>query len=294
MIGAPSSVGAYGPGQERTPQVFRTYGLIDTLTERGIEVVDGGDGHTEHWRPDDENPTAANVESVAAVAEELAAAVSVAFDHGHNVLVLGGDCTVELGTVAGAIQDGASVGLAYIDLDADLNTPETGDGVLDWMGVAHVLDIAGAHPGLAGLGVCRPMLPLDAVRLFATNSISDPERKVIERLQLSVEPLDAVLDDLTAVMARTREWAKSFDRLVVHVDADVLSYDAFPIAENTRRVRGLDLSGLTGLLSELCGLANFRGLTLCEINPGHAPDERDAFAQMIAMVGQVLAPRPRR
>ena len=59
------------------------------------------------------------------------------------MLVLGGDCTVELGTVAGAIRSGTTVGLAYIDLDADLNTPETGDGILDWMGVAHLLDVPG-------------------------------------------------------------------------------------------------------------------------------------------------------
>ena len=33
------------------------------------------------------------------------------------VLVLGGDCTIELGTVAGALHEAESVGLVYIDLD---------------------------------------------------------------------------------------------------------------------------------------------------------------------------------
>jgi hypothetical protein len=71
----------------------------------------------------------------------VAAAVSDAYTRGEDVLVFGGDCTVELGTVAGALADGSSVGLIYIDLDGDLNTPATGDGVLDWMGLAHILGI---------------------------------------------------------------------------------------------------------------------------------------------------------
>ena len=33
------------------------------------------------------------------------------------VLVLGGDCTIELGRVTGALRDEVSVGLVYIDRD---------------------------------------------------------------------------------------------------------------------------------------------------------------------------------
>ena len=84
-----------------------------------------------HW-PDPEHAQAANVEQVREAALSVAAAVSDAYTRGEDVLVLGGDCTIELGTVAGALDDGSSVGLIYIDLDGDLNTPATGDGV--WTG----------------------------------------------------------------------------------------------------------------------------------------------------------------
>jgi arginase len=97
----------------------------------------------------------------------VAAAVSDAYTRGEDVLVLGGDCTVELGTVAGALADGSSVGLIYIDLDGDLNTPATGDGVLDWMGLAHILGIDGVEPRLADAGSRTPLLPPQAVYLLA-------------------------------------------------------------------------------------------------------------------------------
>ena len=234
VIGAPSSAGAYGPGQERAPEVFRRHGLITSLKARGIDVVDRGDGAVAHWRADEANPTAGNVGLVTDVVLELAESVASALADDHNVLVLGGDCTVELGTVAGAIRSGTTVGLAYIDLDADLNTPETGDGILDWMGVAHLLDVPGSHDGLASVAHRRPMLSPDAVRLYAAENVTEPEREVIDRLDIGGESLAAVLTEPSAVAARTRAWAEAFDSVLVHVDFDVLDYDRFPIAENTR------------------------------------------------------------
>lgn len=151
VIGAPSSAGAYGAGQENTPGTFRNHGLLDALTLSGRHVIDRGDGPVVCWRRDEVHPEAANAGFVAHVARVLADSVAAAFADGHDVLVLGGDCTIELGTVTGALQDQSSVALAYIDLDSDLNTPATGDGILDWMGVAHILGAPGALPELASL-----------------------------------------------------------------------------------------------------------------------------------------------
>ena len=125
MIGAPTSAGAYGPGQERAPEVFRRYGLVDAMAAKSIVAHDVGDVPGAEWRPDPSKPNAQNVEEVAKVASALGEQVARALAEGHDVLVLGGDCTVELGTVVGAAADGSHVALAYIDLDADLNTPLT-------------------------------------------------------------------------------------------------------------------------------------------------------------------------
>ena len=57
---------------------------------------------------------------------------------------------MELGTVAGASRAGRSIGLVYVDLDCDLNTPASvTDGALDWMGVAHLLGLADTVGALA-------------------------------------------------------------------------------------------------------------------------------------------------
>jgi len=289
IIGAPTSAGAYGPGPGRTPGVFREHGLVTALRDSGLDVVDRGDGRTAPYQPDDDNPTARNAETVIAVATELADSVADALDDDHDVLVLGGDCTVELGTVAGSLLDGARVGLAYVDLDTDLNTPATGDGVLGWMGVAHLLDVPGALDGLAGLGRRRPLLDPAAIRVFAAENVTPPERAVVERVGLRIEPLAAVVDEPAAVLARTRSWAASYDRLLVHVDIDVLDYTKFPIAEEVRDTPGLELSQLTRLVRDLCGLDNWRALTVTQIDPDHAPDQAASFRQLIGMVVEALS-----
>jgi arginase len=167
IIGAPSSAGAYAPGQEKAPTAFRLHGLVEALRARGRHVVDRGDVAHFRRRPDPELPKCANLSAVRAAAKAVAEATSDAIAQGHDVLALGGDCTLELGTVAGAAFDGARVGLIYIDLDVDLNAPDTSDGALDWTGAAHMLDIPGTVDDLSGLAGRWPMLPPSAVLFFA-------------------------------------------------------------------------------------------------------------------------------
>jgi arginase len=280
IIGAPSSAGAYAPGQEKAPAAFRSHGLVEALTAHGRRVVDRGDVAGFRWRPDPALPKCANLSAVRAAAKAVAVATSDAIARDHDVLVLGGDCTLELGTVAGAAFDGARVGLIYIDLDVDLNAPDTSDGALDWTGVAHMLDIPGSADELSGLAGRRPMLPPSAVLFFAADNISPPERETLRRLNLECIGLSEVKADPAVAASRALAWAQSFDRLLVHLDVDVLEYLDFPIAENVRRAHGLKFSELSIVLPRLLADPNFRALTITEVNPEHAPDETAAFAAL--------------
>jgi arginase len=139
-IGAPGIAGAYTPGQEKAPAALRAAGLRKFLSAGGVRVEDAGDVAGFRWRADMANRRAMNPDAVSTVARGTADRVASALASDATVLVLGGDCTVELGTVAGALRGSHSVGLIYVDLDTDLNTPDsTEDGALDWMGLAHLL-----------------------------------------------------------------------------------------------------------------------------------------------------------
>jgi arginase len=284
LIGAATSAGAYGPGQERAPEYLRAHGLVDALMGTGRPVRDVGNVATFVHRPDPEHPQAANVEQVREAALSVAAAVSDAYTRGEDVLVLGGDCTIELGTVAGALADGSSVGLIYIDLDGDLNTPATGDGVLDWMGLAHILGIDGVEPRLADAGPQTPLLPPLAVYLLAADLLTEPERRVVQQLDIRHEPIAVVRTDLDAVLDRLLTWASVFDRILIHIDIDVLHYPDFPIAHEVREVPGLTIDELHLLASRVRQIPQWAGLTLCEVNPDHATDVAGQFTRLVSLL----------
>ena len=202
IVGAPSSAGAYAPGQERAPQAYRAAGLPALLQERGIAVTDRGDVPGFRWRIDPDHMRAMNADAAAGVASAVADEVAAGLSDGSAVLVLGGDCTVELGTVAGASRETPEVGLVYIDYDTDMNTPlSVEDGALDWMGVAHLLGLPETVPGLAGVGPRMPMLRPDQVLLFANGSSTDFERRTIDELGIQEVPLAQVASDPAGLRA---------------------------------------------------------------------------------------------
>lgn len=289
LVGAPSSAGAYAPGQEKAPAVFRQHGLVEALRQTGLRVQDRGDTPAFRWRLDRARPKAMNVEAVRQVAVAVADKVGDALADDAVVLVLGGDCTVELGTFAGALRDEPSVGLIYIDLDADLNAPETSDGALDWTGIAHLLDLPGTEDQLSGLGPRRPMLSPADILYFATDNITSVEAEVMRSHGLQRIALAEVKEDPVAAARHAVAWGARYKRLLVHLDVDVLAFIDFPIAENVRRRDGLSFDALSAALAELTAAPNWRALTLTEVNPDHAPEERESFARLIAMLARALS-----
>lgn len=294
IIGAPTSAGAYAPGQEKAPEALRTAGLLESLSARNITVEDWGDVPGFRWRADMENLHAMNADMVAMVATATADHVARALAENVAVLVLGGDCTVELGTVAGALAGTESVGLIYIDLDTDLNTSEsTDDGALDWMGVAHMLGVEGALPELTEIGTHTPLLNPDQILFFANGNSKPFERRIIEKYGIAEVGLEKVSADPTdAAQSVVDGWAKRFKRLLIHLDVDVLDYLDMPLAENTRRNTGLHFDQLMAALRVFLGAPNWATLTVSEINPDHGESDGSTLRTFSAALADALSSSP--
>lgn len=291
VIGAPSSAGAYAPGQEQAPRALRDAGLIQMLREHGVEVEDAGDTEKIRWRPDRDNPRAMNADQVVRTVNGVSVRVHDALAaEGSAVLVVGGDCTVGVGTVVGALDRG-SVGLVYIDQDADLNTPHsTDEGALDWMGVAHLLCLDGTVAEFAGVGNRVPLLRPEQVLLFGQVNPTSFERGVIKELDIAWVQHDAVREDpVGAAEHVVKDWAAQFDQLLVHLDIDVVDFADAPLAENTRRNVGLKLETLLAALERLVAPPNWCGLTVCEVNPDHGERDGSTLEDFACRLARVLA-----
>jgi arginase len=293
VIGVPSSAGAFANGQEKAPTALRAAGLLDRLRDAGADVVDAGDSPVWRWRPDRARPRAQNLEAVVEGVTATRTRVADATGDGRIGLVIGGDCTVGMGTVAGVLDVHDTVGLIYFDLHADMNTPvSVVDGAMDWTGVAHMLGLEGTERDLAGAGARVPMLTPDQVVLFGHGSEQATawERDQIERLGVARVPVEAVRQDPGAAAQRALELVRPrFDRYVVHLDVDVIDFTDAPLSENTGRNIGLSfqvaMDALRGLLSD-DGLA---ALTIAELNPDHATADEGLMERFAAAVAQSVA-----
>lgn len=271
IIGAPSSAGAYAPGQEKAPDAIRAAGLISLLESYGINVADQQNVSGYRWEVDKQNKRAMNVDSVVNVAKAVSQEVSQCLGEKKKVLVVGGDCTIELGVVAGCIDHSENIGLIYIDLDTDLNTPlSVEDGALDWMGVAHMLQLAGTIEKLSGIGKKAPMLNANQIHFFANGTMNDFEKKTINTLKIrETNWQDVAKDPIGSANKICQSWALQFDHILIHLDVDVLDYTDMQLAENYRRNIGLSFEQLMLAVDEFLKLPNWCALTITEINPDH-------------------------
>lgn len=273
IIGTPSSAGAYAPGQELAPSALRNAGLLPRLSDAGRQVVDYGDGPTFRWRPDRANRYAQNASAVCAAVIATADRVQLAASAGQVPLVLGGDCTVGIGTVAGlSAADTGRIGLVYFDLHADLNTPRSvPDGALDWMGMAHLLDEPDALPELRQIGPRTPLLTPEQVVAFGhSHARATPwEREVLARRGLRTVPVEEVANTPEASAVAALSLLCDTDHLLIHFDVDVIDFVDAPLSENTGRNEGLTLDQAMAALHVFTAQPAFAASTITELNPLH-------------------------
>jgi arginase len=284
VIGVPSSAGAYAPGQEKAPQALRDAGLLAGLRAAGIEVVDHGDAGVWRWRPDREHPYSQNLPAVVSCAAETAERVRGALEQGQFALVLGGDCTVGLGTVAGHLPGEGRLGVVYLDMHGDLNTPDSvPDGALDWMGVAHLLGEDDCVAELRDFGPCSPLLENDQIVVLGHRRDQSTARELeaIERRGLTTVPLSAVASEPAAAAGEALAALSACDRLAVHFDVDCIDFTDAPLSENTGRNIGLTQDAAFAALTAVLLDSRVCALTITELNPDHGAQDGSTLAAFV-------------
>lgn len=292
IIGTPSSAGAYAPGQEQAPAALRQAGLLERLSDVGREVVDSGDSPLFRWRPDRANRYAQNAAAVRDAIVATAGRVQTAATAGQIPLVLGGDCTVGIGTVSGMVAaDPKPLGLLYFDLHADLNTPDSVlDGALDWMGMAHLLDEPAALPELRQVGPRTPLLSPEQVVVFGhSHQHATPwEREAIARRSVRTTPWEEVATAPEAAAHAALALLPDVDRLLVHFDVDVIDFVDAPLSENTGRNEGLTLEQALRALRVFTAHPAFAALTITELNPLHGGADGATLERFVAGLVDML------
>jgi arginase len=278
FIGVPTSAGTHGPGQEKAPRALRRAGLLRGLEAAGIEARDEGDLPVAMYQAAAADPRQRNLDAVVEVAGRVADRVQEVLGRGLAPLVVGGDCTITLGVVAGFARHDGDLGLLYFDGDADLSTPATSrSGVLDAMGVAHLLG-EGA-PALARLGPRYPLLAADRLLLFGfddPDDLGDAQQALLARHAPAAWPASRVREvpggPRVAAAAALAELEARAGTVVVHFDVDAVDSGDLPLANFPHHGQGLALAEALACLEVFLASPKLGGLVVTEVNPDHDPD----------------------
>jgi arginase len=288
LLGAPTSAAALSLGHENAPTALRTAGLVDRLRTIGYEVADFGDDPPQLYQPDEESPRARNLPRVLAAIEALKPRVEQAVKSAALPLILAGDCSVALATVAGVRRYFRNVGMIFMDRDADLNTPATTiSGCVDGMVVSH-LNGRGAAELVRFWGE-PPLVREPDLALFGVDRLDPAEDGVLRQ-----SPLRRYLARDVRRMGAAAAAQAAVDRIhsnsrefVLHFDVDVISDFQ---ATNYPGSGGLSLEDVREALLVFVQQKHLAALEVTAYNPTKDPDGT-AAKLIVDLLADVLEKR---
>ena len=225
IIGAPLDLGQGRRGTDMGPSAVRVAGLGTRLAALGYQVSDLGNiAVPQAESVADAGPAGAKfLHEIAASCDRLGGLVVETLQHGRMPLVLGGDHSIAVGTVAGVSRffrdRGEKIGLLWIDAHADMNTPESSPS-----GNVHGMPLAccaGAGPEeLTRLFGYAPKVDPANIALVGIREIDEEERATIRRTgaraftmrEIDERGMRAVMEDALAIAGgNTAGFHLSFD-----------------------------------------------------------------------------------
>jgi arginase len=267
VVGAALDLGAGRRGVDMGPSAIRYAGLDEQLRRIGLECVDFGNVQVavaEAAPVGDEQLRF--LDEIKATCARIADLVERVSGEGYFPLVLGGDHSVALGTLAGLARRSGPGGVLWIDAHADLNRPDTSPS-----GNVHGMVLAAAM-GLGGSAFDSdawrlPVVEPSRAALVGLRSLDAGERELLQRLDaLAFTMTDIDRLGIEPVFERALEHVSGPGFVHVSFDLDVVDPEYAP-GVGTPVKGGLSYRE-AHLALELVAESGLAGsLELVEVNP---------------------------
>jgi arginase len=190
VIGVPLDLGQSRRGVDMGPSAVRVAGLQARLEALGYIVEDAGNIAVAIPEQKKEgHPQAKYLKEITATCTKHAELVLKTLEHGKTPVVLGGDHSVAVGTVAGAAEffrrQNQRIGLLWIDAHADINTPESSpSGNVHGMPLAAIMGLG--PPELSNLFGFSPKIAPENCVLVGVRDIDAAEKENVRKAGIEV------------------------------------------------------------------------------------------------------------
>lgn len=265
IIEAPSILGLKPTGVETLPDALLSNGLAERLGARRAARLE-----TPPYDPvRDAQTKTLNARAIAQWSPRLADATGAVLDRGEFPLVLGGDCSILLGTAL-ALRRRGRHGLLFIDGHTDFYQVDANPN-----GEAASMDLAfatGRGPELlANLEGLRPLVRDEDTVAFGFRDAQEQAEYGSQPLPPAIAAFDLRTIRQLGIEAATsaalaRLLRPELDGFFIHVDADCLADDVMP-AVDYRQDDGLSIDELSHVLTDALRSGQAAGLEVAIYNP---------------------------
>lgn len=272
IIGAPLDFGAGRRGVDMGPSAIRYAGLKAGLEELGHDVRDLGNVAVpigENCVPGDD-PRLKYLDPIIQVEQELVEVVGNSVMAGRIPLVLGGDHSLSIGSVAGALRSGRTLGLIWLDTHGDFNTDETTpSGNIHGMPLAALCGYGDLRlKSLDGLIPAGPKLSPKNIVVVGARHLDAAERELMREAGVTVFSMPMIdRFGIGAVMERAVEIAsRGTEGIYVSFDLDVVDPADAP-GVGTAVPGGLNIREAHLAVEHVAATGLLAGIDLVEVNP---------------------------
>lgn len=186
IVGAPMDLGQLRRGVDMGPSAIRYAGVVERLESLGYQVNDLGDIEIGRDRLTTDPLTGLrNLEAVVQASTKIADKVDKIMKEGSFPLVLGGDHSIAIGTLAGISKYFKRLGVIWFDAHGDLNTPETSpSGNIHGMPLAVSLGLG--ETTLTQIGGYCPKIQPENIVIIGARSLDEGEKILIKEKGIKV------------------------------------------------------------------------------------------------------------
>jgi len=282
IIGVPLDLGASRRGTDVGPSALRIAGLGAALRRMGYDVALEEDipapaMETRH----SEDKKARYKPQILDVCTRLAKRVKEVMDAGEFPLVLGGDHSIAMGTVAGTAahfqEKNESIGLIWFDAHGDMNVPGSSpSGNIHGMPLAHLLGKGDSD--LKNILGFSPKVKPENVALIGIRAIDAGERKIIRDSGIHAFTMREIDEHGMATVAKRALEVVNNGTAGFHVSFDVDGCDPTVIpGSGTLVPGGVSFREAHLLMEYVADSGALQSLEIVELNP--FLDERNISAK---------------
>ncbi|MEC2071572.1 arginase [Alkalihalophilus marmarensis] len=287
VIGVPMDLGQNRRGVDMGPSAIRYAGLISRLEALGHEVKDFGDITIERRTEEEVSPGLKNLSQVIKANDLLRMQVEAIEEEGYYPLVLGGDHSIAIGTLAGVTKERKNLGVIWYDAHGDLNTGDTSpSGNIHGMPLAVSLGLG--DESLTSIGGFAPKIKPEHIVIIGARSLDEGEKELIKEKGIKIftmHEIDRI--GMTRVMEEAIEYVKmNTDGVHLSLDLDGLDPNDAP-GVGTPVLGGISYRESHLAMEMLAEAGILTSTEFVEVNP--ILDERNKTAEVaVALMGSLF------